>query len=45
MYRRMGREVEDVRYPVEFHVMVATCRPERRVDRLERIVNWFDRYL
>jgi dipeptidyl aminopeptidase/acylaminoacyl peptidase len=43
--RGLGREVEYVRYPEEFHIMVATGRPDRRVDRLERIVDWFQRYL
>jgi dipeptidyl aminopeptidase/acylaminoacyl peptidase len=43
--RGLGREVEYVRYPEEFHLLVATGRPDRRVDRLERIVDWFDRYL
>jgi dipeptidyl aminopeptidase/acylaminoacyl peptidase len=43
--RGLGREVEYVRYPEEFHLMVATGRPDRRVDRLERIVDWFQRYL
>jgi dipeptidyl aminopeptidase/acylaminoacyl peptidase len=37
--------VEMVRYPDEFHVMMQTGRPDRRVDRLERIVDWFERYL
>jgi dipeptidyl aminopeptidase/acylaminoacyl peptidase len=43
--RGLGREVEYVRYPEEFHLLVATGRPDRRVDRLERIVGWFERYL
>ena len=43
--RGLGREVEYVRYPEEFHIMVATGRPDRRVDRLERIVDWFERHL
>jgi dipeptidyl aminopeptidase/acylaminoacyl peptidase len=43
--RGLGREVEYVRYPDEFHLLVASGRPDRRVDRLERIVDWFDRYL
>jgi len=43
--RGLGREVEYVRYPEEFHIMVATGRPDRRVDRLERILDWFERYL
>jgi acylaminoacyl-peptidase len=45
MLRRLGRTVEMVRYPEEFHVMMETGRPDRRVDRLERIVDWFERYL
>ena len=45
MLRRLGRTVEMVRYPDEFHVMMETGRPDRRVDRLERIVDWFERYL
>ena len=45
MLRRLGRTVEMVRYPNEFHVMMETGRPDRRVDRLERIVDWFERYL
>jgi dipeptidyl aminopeptidase/acylaminoacyl peptidase len=43
--RGLGREVEYVRYPDEFHLLVATGRPDRRVDRLERIVDWFERHL
>jgi dipeptidyl aminopeptidase/acylaminoacyl peptidase len=43
--RGLGREVEYVRYPQESHLMVVTGRPDRRVDRLERIVDWFERYL
>jgi dipeptidyl aminopeptidase/acylaminoacyl peptidase len=45
MLRRLGRTVEMVRYPDEFHVMLETGRPDRRIDRLERIVDWFERYL
>jgi dipeptidyl aminopeptidase/acylaminoacyl peptidase len=45
MLRTLGRTVEMVRYPDEFHVMMETGRPDRRVDRLERIVDWFERYL
>ena len=45
MLRRLGRTVEMVRYPEEFHLMMETGRPDRRVDRLERIVDWFERYL
>jgi dipeptidyl aminopeptidase/acylaminoacyl peptidase len=43
--RGLGREVEYVRYPDEFHLLVAAGRPDRRVDRLERIVDWFERHL
>ena len=34
-----------VRYPDEFHLLFAVGRPDRRVDRVERIVDWFDQYL
>jgi dipeptidyl aminopeptidase/acylaminoacyl peptidase len=34
-----------VRYPEESHLLMAAGRPDRRVDRLERIVDWFERYL
>lgn len=43
--RTLGREVEMVRYPGETHVMLAVGRPDRRVDRLERIVGWFQKHL
>jgi dipeptidyl aminopeptidase/acylaminoacyl peptidase len=43
--RTLGRIVEMVRYPDEPHVMLSVGRPDRRVDRLERIVDWFQRYL
>ena len=41
----LGREVEYVLYPEEHHEMKSYGRPDRRVDRLERIVAWFDRHL
>lgn len=41
----LGREVEMIRYPEETHVMLAVGRPDRRVDRLERIVGWFTKHL
>jgi dipeptidyl aminopeptidase/acylaminoacyl peptidase len=34
-----------VLYPEEHHEMKSYGRPDRRIDRLERIVAWFDRYL
>ncbi len=36
--KTLGREVEMVRYPGESHVMFIIGRPDRRVDRIERIV-------
>jgi dipeptidyl aminopeptidase/acylaminoacyl peptidase len=39
--RSLGRPVEMVRYPEEFHLLFAVGRPDRRVDRVERIVDWF----
>src|SRR5580765_3677207 len=45
MLRKLGQTVEMVRYPEESHLLLATGRPDRRVDRLERIVDWFERYL
>jgi dipeptidyl aminopeptidase/acylaminoacyl peptidase len=43
--RSLGRPVEMVRYPEEFHLLFAVGRPDRRVDRVERMVDWFRRYL
>jgi dipeptidyl aminopeptidase/acylaminoacyl peptidase len=45
MMRRLGRTVEMVRYPDEFHLLYEVGRADRRVDRLERIVDWFERSL
>jgi dipeptidyl aminopeptidase/acylaminoacyl peptidase len=41
----LGREVEYVLYPEEHHEMKVYGRPDRRIDRLERILDWFDRYV
>jgi dipeptidyl aminopeptidase/acylaminoacyl peptidase len=41
----LGREVEYVLYPEEHHEMKSYGRPDRRIDRIERIVAWFDRFL
>jgi dipeptidyl aminopeptidase/acylaminoacyl peptidase len=44
--RRIGKcEVEMVRFPEESHNLSRSGRPDRRVERLERIVGWFDRHL
>lgn len=40
----LGREVEYVLYPDEHHEMKNHGRPDRRIDRLERILDWFDRH-
>lgn len=42
----MGKEVEFVRYPGGSHVSVTrTGYPAHRVDYLERLIGWFDRWL
>ncbi|MCI0513387.1 S9 family peptidase [candidate division KSB1 bacterium] len=43
--KRRGIPVEFVRYPNEGHELSRSGEPLHRVDRLNRIVNWFDRYL
>ena len=43
--RTLGREVEYVLFPEEHHVMQSIGRPDRRIDRLERILAWFAGHL
>jgi dipeptidyl aminopeptidase/acylaminoacyl peptidase len=44
--RRAGNvPVEFVRYPREGHELSRAGEPEHRIDRLNRIVGWFDRWL
>jgi dipeptidyl aminopeptidase/acylaminoacyl peptidase len=43
--RHLGRTVEYVLYPEESHVYAAAGRPDRRIDRMTRVLDWFDRYL
>jgi dipeptidyl aminopeptidase/acylaminoacyl peptidase len=43
--RVLRREVEYVLYPEEYHVYATTGRPDRRVDRMTRMLDWFDRFL
>lgn len=43
--RLLGREVEMVRYPGESHDLSRGGRPDRRVERLNRIAGWFQRHL
>jgi dipeptidyl aminopeptidase/acylaminoacyl peptidase len=44
MLRWLKREVEFVRYPREGHELSRSGEPRHRVDRLKRIIDWFDRY-
>ena len=39
----LGREVELILYPDEHHEMKNSGRPDRRIDRMERILAWFER--
>ena len=43
--RALGRTVEYVLYPEEYHVYQAAGRVDRRIDRMTRMLDWFDRYL
>jgi dipeptidyl aminopeptidase/acylaminoacyl peptidase len=43
--RHLRRTVEYIVYPDEFHVYAAAGRPDRRIDRMTRVLDWFDRYL
>jgi dipeptidyl aminopeptidase/acylaminoacyl peptidase len=40
-----GKEAEFVRFPNESHGLSRSGRPDHRVERLERMVEWFARYL
>jgi dipeptidyl aminopeptidase/acylaminoacyl peptidase len=41
----LRREVEYVLYPEEHHELKNTGRPDRRIDRMERILAWFERWM
>ena len=41
----LGREVEWVQYPEEHHEMKDIGRPDRRIDRMERVLAWFGRWM
>ncbi|MEW6051422.1 MAG: S9 family peptidase [Candidatus Zixiibacteriota bacterium] len=41
----LGKTVEMVRFPDEFHGLSRHGRPDRRIARLEWMLKWFDRYL
>ena len=43
--RWLRREVEFILYPEEYHVIQATGRIDRRIDRMTRMLDWFDRHL
>jgi dipeptidyl aminopeptidase/acylaminoacyl peptidase len=43
--RYLRREVEYVLYPESAHEMSWTSRPDRRLDRAERILAWFKKYM
>jgi dipeptidyl aminopeptidase/acylaminoacyl peptidase len=43
--KTLGKTVEFVRFPDESHNLSRTGQPVHRVERLERICGWFDRYL
>ena len=42
--KRLKREVIFVRYPREGHEMSRSGEPQHRVDRLNRMVEWFDKW-
>jgi dipeptidyl aminopeptidase/acylaminoacyl peptidase len=43
--RHLRRTVDYVLYPEESHVFSSSGRPDRRIDRMTRMLDWFDRYL
>ncbi len=43
--RHLGRDVEYVLYPDSFHTFSSNGRPDRRVDRMERVLAWFATHL
>jgi dipeptidyl aminopeptidase/acylaminoacyl peptidase len=43
--RHLRRTVEYVLYPEESHVFSSSGRPDRRIDRMTRMLDWFDRHL
>jgi dipeptidyl aminopeptidase/acylaminoacyl peptidase len=44
--RRVGRaETDLIRFPEESHNLSRSGRPDRRVERLERIAGWFDKHM
>ncbi len=43
--KRLGRETELVRFPDETHELSRGGKPKHRIERLERIIGWFDTYV
>ena len=43
--RVLGRTAEYVLYPEESHVYVTAGRPDRRIDHMQRMLDWFDTYV
>ena len=43
--RSRGVRTQMVRYPGESHFLAGIGRPDRRVDRIRRTVEWFREYL
>ena len=43
--KRMRRKVEFIRFPEESHGLSRIGRPDRRLARLDKILEWFKRYL
>ena len=42
--RRLGKEAEYVRYPREGHELSRSGEPKHRVDRINRMIGWFNRH-
>ena len=43
--RRLKRKVELVRYPRDGHELSRSGEPKHRIDRLDRIADWFDQHV
>ncbi|HET8629088.1 MAG TPA: S9 family peptidase [Thermomicrobiales bacterium] len=43
--KKLGRDVEFVRFPDENHDLSRNGKPAHRIERLQHIVRWFDKYL
>jgi dipeptidyl aminopeptidase/acylaminoacyl peptidase len=43
--KKLGKEVEFVRFPDESHNLSRSGQPVHRIERLERLCGWFDSHL